>query len=160
MREEGVTVIGTCSISTTASALAALAVPFLGLAGCGGESGEQSASGSTSPATPSPPTSPPPPASTEGWASDSGPYTEEMEDFCEVPGLAVRLEETTDTVYTSTVRRGLPYRMGYDTSTTVYTNVETGKSATAVGATTERIVKATNNGDGTLTLTELSGVQQ
>ena len=72
-----------------------------------------------------------------------------------MPGLAVRLEETTDTLYTWAVRRGLPYRMAYDTSTTVYTNVETGKSATEVGATTERIVSVTGNGDGTLTFTEL-----
>jgi hypothetical protein len=78
-----------------------------------------------------------------------------MEDFCEVPGLTVQLVSTSEQLEKRTVHSdGLPYAMWHYTVSDVYTNVETGKSATEIAAENERIVRVTDNGDGTLTIIE------
>jgi hypothetical protein len=79
-------------------------------------------------------------------------YEEKTEDFCEVPGLTVQLEETTETLRKLSVHPGgLPYQMWHHTTTDGYTNLETGKSATELISSNEKTVSVKDNGDGTLT---------
>jgi hypothetical protein len=144
-------------VSTTAAAWAALAVPVLGLAGCGGNSADSPAGSpaDSQAALPSPPPSPPAPAATDGYTTETDVYKEKVKDFCGVHGLTVQLVSTTEEMVKLTVHKdGMPYSMWHHTFTDVYTNAETKKSATELTSDNEKIVNFTDNGDGTATVTE------
>jgi hypothetical protein len=77
-----------------------------------------------------------------------------LEDFCEVPGLTVELEFVLD-VRVHAVPHGndrLDYFVQHARRTEVYTNLANGRSVTALGIVTEKDMRVTDNGDGTLTI--------
>jgi hypothetical protein len=87
------------------------------------------------------------------WTSVHETYTEVTHNTCDVTGLTVRLNETSDT-RARYVLRGpdrLPYYMEHTRTSDVYTNTATGKSVTEVELRNENTLSATDNGDGTWT---------
>ncbi len=114
-------------VSRTAAVLAAFVVPAVGVAV--------------------------PASAASKWEPESGVFTEDIEDFCDVTGLTVRLVSTTEG-RVKWAPRGpdrLPYRQAHFTQTDVYTNLATGESATEVSKDNENFLHVTDNGDGTLT---------
>lgn len=87
------------------------------------------------------------------WQHFHDTYQEIDENFCDVPGLTVQLDSTTDgrDRYTPRGPDRLPYYMQHATDTNVYTNVATGESVTEVELRNENDVRVTDNRDGTLT---------
>ena len=96
------------------------------------------------------------------WIPVYDVYTEEMEDFCDVPGLTVSLVSTAEGEFRFSPRGpdGLPHRMEHMTQTDVYTNVATGESVTVVELRNENVYSVTDNGDGTLTFLQLNVHEQ
>ncbi len=114
-------------ISRTAAVLAALVAPTVGFGA--------------------------PASAASPWEPESGDFTEDIEDFCGVTGLTVRLVSTVEG-RVKWAPRGpdrLPYRQAHFTSTDVYTNLATGESATETSKDNENFLHVTDNGDGTLT---------
>jgi hypothetical protein len=76
-----------------------------------------------------------------------------IEDFCDVAGLTV----SDDSVVDAKIRdrpRGpdrFPYHLAHFRETEVLTNLANDKAVTLVNVLTEKDLKVTNNGDGTLT---------
>jgi hypothetical protein len=76
-----------------------------------------------------------------------------IEDFCDVAGLTV----SDDSVVDAKIRdrpRGpdrFPYHLAHFRETEVLTNLANDKTVTLVNVLTEKDLKVTNNGDGTLT---------
>jgi hypothetical protein len=81
-----------------------------------------------------------------------------LEDFCGVPGLTVELASTID-LRVHVVPHGrarLAYFLQHGTTKEVLTNPATGKSLTSVARVTEKDMRVTVNGDGTLTILVLA----
>lgn len=81
-----------------------------------------------------------------------------LEDYCGVPGLTVELESTLD-MRVHIVPKGrdrLAYYLQHGTVREVLTNPATGKSLTSVARVTEKDLRVKDNGDGTLTILDLS----
>jgi hypothetical protein len=81
-----------------------------------------------------------------------------IEDFCGVPGLTVEDMFVVDGSVRAVPHgpNGLAYFLEHVTTTDVFTNVANGKAVTAVGKATEKDLKVTDNGDGTLTILVLA----
>lgn len=87
---------------------------------------------------------------------DEGTYV--LEDFCDVPGLDLRVDFTIDG-RVHVVPRGrdqLAYFLQHGTRTETLTNPANGKSVTYVARVTEKDMRVTDNGDGTLTVLVLA----
>jgi hypothetical protein len=80
------------------------------------------------------------------------------EDFCGVAGLTVSDDFVIDGQVRamSRGRDGLPYFQANAKETTVVTNLANGKTVTFVSTVTDKDLKVTDNGDGTLTILELA----
>jgi hypothetical protein len=81
-----------------------------------------------------------------------------LEDYCGVPGLTVELASTLD-MRVHVVphgRDGLAYFLQHGTVREVLTNPATGKSLTSVARVTEKDLRVTDNGDGTITVLDLA----
>jgi hypothetical protein len=81
-----------------------------------------------------------------------------LEDFCEVPGLTVELSRVMD-MRVNVVSRGqagLTYFLQHGVTKEVLHNPATGKSLTSVATVTEKDMRVTENGDGTLTILVLA----
>ena len=81
-----------------------------------------------------------------------------LEDYCGVPGLTVELESTLDlrVQVVTHGRAGLAYYLQHGSVREVLTNPATGTSLTSVARVTEKDLRVTDNGDGTLTILDLS----
>jgi hypothetical protein len=81
-----------------------------------------------------------------------------LEDYCGVPGLTVELASVID-IRVQIVPHGrarLAYFLQHGIVKEVLTNPATGKSLTSVAKVTEKDLRVTENGDGTLTVLDLS----
>ena len=81
-----------------------------------------------------------------------------VENFCDVPGLNVQVEVSRD-VRVHVVPHGhdqLAYFLQHGTRTDVLTNLANGKSVTSATRVTEKDMRVTDNGDGTLTVLVLA----
>ena len=81
-----------------------------------------------------------------------------LEDYCGVQGLTVELSSTLDmrVQITPHGQAGLAYFLQHGTVREVLTNPATGTSLTSVARVTEKDLRVTDNGDGTLTILDLS----
>jgi hypothetical protein len=81
-----------------------------------------------------------------------------LNDFCGVPGLTVIDESVLDGRVQAVPhgRARLAYFLEHGKATDVYTNPANGKFITAVTTFIEKDLRVTDNGDGTLTITNLS----
>jgi hypothetical protein len=87
---------------------------------------------------------------------DEGTFV--LDDFCDVPGLDVRVDFSID-VRVHTVTRGddqLAYFLQHGRRTETLTNPANGRSVRSVARVTEKDMRVTNNGDGTLTVLVLA----
>lgn len=81
-----------------------------------------------------------------------------LDDFCDVPGLDVRVDFGIGARF-HVVPRGrhqLSYFLQHGTRTETLTNPANGKSVTSVARVTEKDLRVTDNGDGTLTILVLA----
>ncbi|MDQ3857935.1 MAG: hypothetical protein M3327_05730 [Actinomycetota bacterium] len=81
-----------------------------------------------------------------------------LENFCDVPGLTVQVRVDAD-IRVQIVLHGrdqLAYFLQHGTRTDVLTNLANGKSVTSVAHVTEKDLRVTDNGDGTLTVLVLA----
>ncbi len=81
-----------------------------------------------------------------------------LENFCDVPGLNVQVQVDAD-IRVQIVLHGrdqLAYFLQHGTRTDVLTNLANGKSVTSVAHVTEKDLRVTDNGDGTLTVLVLA----
>jgi hypothetical protein len=87
---------------------------------------------------------------------DEGTFV--IENFCDVPGLIVENMFVADGSVRAVPHgpNGLAYFLEHATQTNVFTNVANGKAVTLVGKVTEKDLKVTDNGDGTLTILVLA----
>jgi hypothetical protein len=85
-------------------------------------------------------------------------FTETFTNFCDVSGLTVDLAETVDGTFRigSKGKAGLPYYTEHLEFRLVWTNVESGKSASAWERSISKDLKVTDNGDGTSTVLVLA----
>jgi hypothetical protein len=87
---------------------------------------------------------------------DEGTFV--LDDFCGVPGLDVRVDFSID-VRVHVVPHGrdqLSYFLQHGTRKETLTNLGNGKSVTSVARVTEKDMRVTDNGDGTLTVLVLA----
>ncbi len=87
---------------------------------------------------------------------DEGTFV--RDDFCGVPGLDVRVNFGID-LRVHVVRRGrdqLAYFLQHGTRTETLTNLANGRSVTSIARVTEKDLRVTDNGDGTLTVLVLA----
>jgi hypothetical protein len=87
---------------------------------------------------------------------DEGSFV--VEDFCGVSDLTVEGEFVADGSVLAVPHGsdGLAYFLEHVIETTVFTNVANGKAFTSVSRVTEKHLKVTDNGDGTLTILVLA----
>ena len=81
-----------------------------------------------------------------------------LDDYCGVPGLDVQVDFSIDARF-HVVQRGrqqLSYFLQLGTRTETLTNGANGKSVTSVARVTEKDLRVTDNGDGTLTILVLA----
>jgi hypothetical protein len=81
-----------------------------------------------------------------------------LEDYCDVPGLDVRVDSTIK-ARVQIVRRGrdqLAYFLQHGTTTETLTNLANGKSVRSFARVIEKDLRVTDNGDGTLTVLVLA----
>ena len=81
-----------------------------------------------------------------------------LEDFCGVPGLTVEVARVID-IRVHIVPHGrarLAYFLQHGTTREVLTNPATGTSLTSLARVTEKDMRVTENGDGTLTVLDLA----
>ncbi|TCO36015.1 hypothetical protein EV652_101904 [Kribbella steppae] len=92
-------------------------------------------------------------APTEWQTFRDPPYTEDLDDFCDVPGLTVHLEGGSEgrERFTPHGVDGLLHLQVQAQDTEVYTNRANGKSVTWVTERQGQELHVTDNGDGTLT---------
>lgn len=85
-------------------------------------------------------------------------FTEEVEDFCDVPGLDVAwgYDDYVNVTFNARGRDGLAYFTGTVHGMTWWTNLSTGKTMTSVYDFVDKDHKVTDNGDGTLTILVLA----
>jgi hypothetical protein len=85
-------------------------------------------------------------------------FTEVTADFCGVPSLTVQSDFVVDGrfAFKRRGRDGLAYYMEHVDFTRVDTNLANGKFVRAEGNVTDKDLKVTDNGDGTLTLLVLA----
>jgi hypothetical protein len=85
-------------------------------------------------------------------------FTDVATDFCGVPGLTVQSDFVVDGrfVFNTRGRDGLAYYMEHVDITRVDTNLANGKFVTVKSNVTDKDLKVTDNGDGTLTLLVLA----
>ena len=81
-----------------------------------------------------------------------------LNNFCDVPGLTVVDASVLDGRVQAVPhgRNRLAYFLEHGKATDVYTNPANGRSITAVTTFIEKDLRVTDNGDGTLTITNLS----
>ena len=81
-------------------------------------------------------------------------FTDVIEDFCDVPGLTVQLDQVVDGRFLFNRRGpdGLAYYMELIHFSSTFTNVDSGSTITDVGQSLFKDLKVTDNGDGTLTI--------
>ena len=85
-------------------------------------------------------------------------FTDVTADFCGVDGLTVQSDFVVDGRFmvNSRGRDGLPYYMEHVKFTRVDTNLANGKFVTSKATVTDKDLKVTDNGDGTLTILVLA----
>lgn len=85
-------------------------------------------------------------------------FTETFTDFCEVSGLTVELFETVDGTFRigSKGKAGIPFYTEHTDFRQVFTNVESGKSASTWESTIIKDLEVVDNGDGTSTVLVLA----
>lgn len=81
-----------------------------------------------------------------------------LNDFCDVKGLTVEIAFVLDARVHAVPHgpSGLVYFLQHGTQTNVFTNSANGKSVTGVSNVTEKDMRVTDNGDGTLTILVLA----
>jgi hypothetical protein len=84
--------------------------------------------------------------------------TQIIEDFCDVPGLTVQVDSTTEARFMLIPHGpdGLGYGLEHFKITTVFTNVANGNMATEEDTVLSKDLRVTDNGDGTLTILGLA----
>jgi hypothetical protein len=84
--------------------------------------------------------------------------TQIIEDFCDVPGLTVQVDSTTEARFMLIPHGpdGLGYGLEHLKITTVFTNVANGNTATEEDTVLSKDLRVTDNGDGTLTILGLA----
>ena len=95
-------------------------------------------------------------AATRDSFHDEGEFT--IQDFCDQPGLDVDLRFTMDISVHGVPHgpNGLLYLLQHGTRTEVITNLANGKFVRSVANVIEKDMRVTDNGDGTLTILDLS----
>jgi hypothetical protein len=80
--------------------------------------------------------------------------TEIVNNFCDVAGLTVQRDSTINSrvLINTPGRDGLPHTLEHLRITTVNTNLANGDTTTLVETLTQKELRVTDNGDGTLTL--------
>ena len=81
-----------------------------------------------------------------------------LEDYCDVPGLTVEVTRVMDmrVNVVSRGKAGLTYFLQHGVTTEVLRNAATGKTLTSIATVTEKDMRVTENGDGTLTILVLA----
>jgi hypothetical protein len=81
-----------------------------------------------------------------------------IDDFCEVPGLTVQLDSTTEARFMLVPHGpdGLGYGLEHLKITDVFTNLDNGNAVTGEQAFLSKDLRVTDNGDGTLTILGLN----
>jgi hypothetical protein len=84
--------------------------------------------------------------------------TEIVEDFCDVPGLTVQVDSTTEGRFMLNPHGpdGLAYGLEHLEITDVFTNLDNGNDVTGEQAFLSKDLRVTDNGDGTLTILGLN----
>jgi hypothetical protein len=84
--------------------------------------------------------------------------TDIIDDFCDVPGLTVQLDSTTEArlMLIPHGPDGLGYGLEHFKITNVFTNVANGNTVTVEETTLSKDLQVTDNGDGTLTILVLA----
>ena len=85
-------------------------------------------------------------------------FSEEVENFCDVPGLTVQVDTVVDGTFRVDThgRDGLVYFAEHLRVAGTFTNVANGNVATSVDKVLNKDLKVIDNGDGTLTVTLLA----
>ena len=80
--------------------------------------------------------------------------TEIIEDFCDIPGLTVQRDSTTEARFMLIPHGpdGLGYGLEHFKITTLFTNVANGNTVTEKDTVLSKDLRVTDNGDGTLTI--------
>jgi hypothetical protein len=96
------------------------------------------------------------PASAQPPVREAGVFEETLiiDDFCEVPGLTVQLQSTTEARFmlVSHGPDGLGYGLEHLKITDVFTNPDNGNAVTGEQKLLSKDLRVTDNGDGTLTI--------
>jgi hypothetical protein len=81
-----------------------------------------------------------------------------IDDFCDVPGLTVQLDSTTEARFMLIPHGpdGLGYGLEHLKITDVFTNLDNGNAVTGEQAFLSKDLRVTDNGDGTLTILGLN----
>jgi hypothetical protein len=81
-----------------------------------------------------------------------------IDDFCDVPGLTVQLDSTTEARFMLIPHGpdGLGYGLEHLNITDVFTNLDNGNAVTGEQAFLSKDLRVTDNGDGTLTILGLN----
>jgi hypothetical protein len=84
--------------------------------------------------------------------------TQEFEDFCDVSGLTVQLDSTTESrfMFNPHGPDGLGYGLEHLRITNVYANTANGNAVTEQVTTVFKDLRVTDNGDGTVTILVLA----